>query len=481
MLLLGEVALRVIGLGHPYYSAPELYRASDDPRVLFEPRPELRRLQRGRLAHDEQSRPARARAAAGEARWHPARGLPGRLCHLRGRRQGRGAIPAPAGEHRQRQRRHGPIETVNTGVVGYNTVQELARLEQAGIAYQPDVVVLTFVVNDLLETFSIFDHQYEPTGMLAGPKVWLRRNSHLYRFVQQMYWRLGPGAAPGARGAHRAAPQARARGRAAGDPRRDRPRDPGERRTLPARPLSRQPERPGQPGAIRRAPDDAGGAGAVRRARAGATVRPDGCARRRPRPASPPVPAARGPPPEPGRPPRDRRRAAGAADSTCSAGDEAPPPTPSPLRWRGGRTTGPLAPPLRAGEGGWRGEVRGSHSRYSGDCRRLRRLRRRGAGAVRFRDHPRRAADRRCRPVLPDGRVADLPGAPAVYLPRPDTRAGRPVARRPGRRLHPGDAPGVAARRDGALRLPAGGTVWSRRPRWPVRSSSRSLAARSGC
>ena len=82
----------------------------------------------------------------------------------------------------------GPIETVNAGVVGYNTVQE--RLEQAGLPC-PDVVVLTFVVNDLLETFSIFDHQYEPTGILAGPKVWLRRNSHLYRFVQQMYWRLG--------------------------------------------------------------------------------------------------------------------------------------------------------------------------------------------------------------------------------------------------------------------------------------------------
>ena len=39
MLALGEVALRAIDLGHPYYSAPELYRPSDDPRVLFEPRP----------------------------------------------------------------------------------------------------------------------------------------------------------------------------------------------------------------------------------------------------------------------------------------------------------------------------------------------------------------------------------------------------------------------------------------------------------
>ena len=51
--------------------------------------------------------------------------------------------------------------------------------------------MLTFVVNDLLETFSIFDHQYEPTGLLAGAKVWLRRNSNLYRFVQNVYWRVG--------------------------------------------------------------------------------------------------------------------------------------------------------------------------------------------------------------------------------------------------------------------------------------------------
>ena len=190
MLLLGEVALRVIGLGHPYYSAPELYRPSDDPRVLFEPRPGFDGFSEGvwlttnsrglRERELPLAKPAGTRRVvflgdsvtfgAGVKDDEPFPRL------LESIVNGSGA---------------GPIETVNTGVVGYNTVQELARLEQAGIAYQPDVVVLTFVVNDLLETFSIFDHQYEPTGMLAGSKVWLRRNSHLYRFVQQMYWRLG--------------------------------------------------------------------------------------------------------------------------------------------------------------------------------------------------------------------------------------------------------------------------------------------------
>ena len=190
MLALGEVALRVIDLGHPYYSAPELYQPVDDPRLLFEPRPSfdgfsegvwLTTNSRGLRERDlPLAKPAGTRRivfvgdsvtfGAGVKDDQPFPRL------LEDAVNGSGASP---------------VQGVNTGVVGYNTVQELARLERAGLAYQPDVVVLTFVVNDLLETFSIFDHQYEPTGPLAGPKVWLRRNSHLYRFVQQMYWRLG--------------------------------------------------------------------------------------------------------------------------------------------------------------------------------------------------------------------------------------------------------------------------------------------------
>src|SRR3954466_14757461 len=38
MLILAEIVLRLVDRGHPYYSAPEMYRPSDDPRVLFEPR-----------------------------------------------------------------------------------------------------------------------------------------------------------------------------------------------------------------------------------------------------------------------------------------------------------------------------------------------------------------------------------------------------------------------------------------------------------
>lgn len=190
MLVLGEIALRVVGRGHPYYSAPELYQPNADPRVQFEPRPGFVGFSEGTQVNTN-SRGLRERE------------LP--LTKPEGTRRvvfiGDSVTFGPGVRDDQPFARVleaslggggvGPVETVNAGVVGYNTIQELARLENVGLAYQPDVVVLTFLVNDLLETFSIFDHQYEPTGMLAGAKVWLRRNSNLYRFLQNIYWRIG--------------------------------------------------------------------------------------------------------------------------------------------------------------------------------------------------------------------------------------------------------------------------------------------------
>lgn len=192
MLALGEIALRILDLGHPYYSAAEMYRPSDDPRVLFEPRPNFDGFSEG-VPVKTNSRGLRER----ELPLTPPAGTrrvvflgdsvtfgAGVLDHEPFPRLLETAINAADSGV-------GPIETVNTGVVGYNTMQELARLERVGLAYEPSTVVHVFVVNDLLETFSIFDHQYEPTGLLAGLKVWLRRNSNLYRFVQQAYWRIG--------------------------------------------------------------------------------------------------------------------------------------------------------------------------------------------------------------------------------------------------------------------------------------------------
>jgi lysophospholipase L1-like esterase len=182
-----EVTLRVVGLGHPYYSAPELYQPGRDPRLLFEPRANFDGFSEGSWV--------RTNSLGLRERELPQEKPPAtrRVVFLGDSVTfGAGVLDEQAFPRLLEAdlRRDGPVETVNAAVVGYNTEQELARFETAGLRYQPDVVVLTFVVNDLLDSFSIFDHQYDPTGLLAGPKIWLRRNSHLYRFVQNTYWRI---------------------------------------------------------------------------------------------------------------------------------------------------------------------------------------------------------------------------------------------------------------------------------------------------
>ena len=44
-------------------------------------------------------------------------------------------------------------ETINLGVNGYSTVQELVRLETEGVLYEPDLTVLAFFWNDLEDNF----------------------------------------------------------------------------------------------------------------------------------------------------------------------------------------------------------------------------------------------------------------------------------------------------------------------------------------
>lgn len=188
MLILAEIILRLVDRGHPYYSAPELYQPSPDPRVLFEPRPGFNGFSEGiqvtTNGHGLRERELPLEKPADTRR---VLFLGDSVTFGPGVRDGE---PFPRLlELDLEADTSSRIQTINAGVVGYNTVQEQGRLEDVGLEYQPDVVVLTFLVNDLLETFSIFDHQYEPTGPLAAIKVWLRRNSNLYRFVQDIYWR----------------------------------------------------------------------------------------------------------------------------------------------------------------------------------------------------------------------------------------------------------------------------------------------------
>lgn len=188
-VLLAEGTLRLFGLGHPYYSAPELYRPSADPRVLFTPRAgwdgfsEGTRVQTNALGLRERELPTEKPLGVARLLF-----LGDSVTFGTGVRHDE-AFPRVV-EARLSGGGRGEIQAVNAGVVGYNTTQELARLRDVGLDYRPDAVVLTFVVNDLLDAFSIFDHQYEPGGLFAAQKVWLRRNSHLYRFGQNLYWRV---------------------------------------------------------------------------------------------------------------------------------------------------------------------------------------------------------------------------------------------------------------------------------------------------
>jgi lysophospholipase L1-like esterase len=190
VLAIAELGLRLLGLGNPYESEPDAYVRVPDPDVLFAPRPgfdgfsEGTRVRINALGLRDAERPT------------PKPADTARLLVL-GDSVAFGfgvlaeeSFPArlEAGLGRLADGRR--YEVVNAGVVGYNTIQERARLEQVGLRLQPDVVILTFVVNDLLDTFSIFDHQYEPTGPLAPIKQWLRRNSRLSHFYQDVSWRI---------------------------------------------------------------------------------------------------------------------------------------------------------------------------------------------------------------------------------------------------------------------------------------------------
>lgn len=189
-LAFGEGALRLLDLGHPYYSAPEAYVPKDRPDWFFAPRPFFEGRSEGTWV-----KISSLGLRDGE---YPPRPAPGTLRLLM---LGDSVTfgPGVSLDHtfakvlERRLAEHDAsreFEVVNGGVVGYNTVQEHTLYREVGRGLHPNVVVLTFLVNDLLDTFSIFDHQYEPDGPFPDAKLWLRRESHLYRLSQNTYWQL---------------------------------------------------------------------------------------------------------------------------------------------------------------------------------------------------------------------------------------------------------------------------------------------------
>lgn len=85
-----------------------------------------------------------------------------------------------------------PVRLINSGVGGYNTVQEVAYFQQAGLRLQPDLVILTYVGNDIELNEGPFDPRAvaaiegkSPVGaaMTMLGKLWLYRMAdHFYHY-----------------------------------------------------------------------------------------------------------------------------------------------------------------------------------------------------------------------------------------------------------------------------------------------------------
>jgi len=93
-----------------------------------------------------------------------------------------------------------PVEVINAGVRGYTNYQELVYLQKYGIAFQPDLVGVGFVLNDLhrilhrfeVENGEIVGQEYafadEAIGTVESPLYRLARKSHL---LVELRGRLG--------------------------------------------------------------------------------------------------------------------------------------------------------------------------------------------------------------------------------------------------------------------------------------------------
>ena len=82
-----------------------------------------------------------------------------------------------------------PVRVINSGVGGYNTVQEVTYFKRDGMTLQPDLVLLTYVGNDIEENRGPFNPWAEPKSikdlvMKMLGKLWsYRLVHHTYRYA----------------------------------------------------------------------------------------------------------------------------------------------------------------------------------------------------------------------------------------------------------------------------------------------------------
>jgi lysophospholipase L1-like esterase len=76
-------------------------------------------------------------------------------------------------------------EVLNFSVPGYGTWQELSTLKDKALAYDPDTVILAFVMNDFVSNNQAGARGYLSMTRLEGVAKFLREQSAFYRFMRE--------------------------------------------------------------------------------------------------------------------------------------------------------------------------------------------------------------------------------------------------------------------------------------------------------
>jgi len=79
------------------------------------------------------------------------------------------------------------FETINAGVGGASTIQEITLLKKIGFKYQPDIVILNFYLNDIRPPVSSIQ---QPVFSIQYIRGYLYKKSELYKLFKKGYCNL---------------------------------------------------------------------------------------------------------------------------------------------------------------------------------------------------------------------------------------------------------------------------------------------------
>ncbi|HQH72938.1 MAG TPA: GDSL-type esterase/lipase family protein [bacterium] len=204
-LLFGETVCRVAGLGRPNLTLTgpkRLYVPDPDPQIAFRMRPGYQDFVYGA--------PVAINAQGLRDREYPyaktpvqkrilvlgdsvafGYGVPARDTFAKQWEELLQAVPRP------------DWQIINAGVPGYTTVQEVRWFEVEGLRYQPDAVILTYVMNDPEEVHSLdangqiaplpADEFYRAVSdLLPQPVLPFTRYSYLLKFLDRWFQYADP-------------------------------------------------------------------------------------------------------------------------------------------------------------------------------------------------------------------------------------------------------------------------------------------------